>query len=49
MYPNDNIIHECPANCALCKDQYTCTTCITGYFLYPPSDSGAQYAKCFKI
>lgn len=46
QYPGDRLVIQCPPGCDKCLDRYTCTQCETGYSLYPPSDSGAQYALC---
>ena len=48
QYPTDRMITECPAGCTRCKDRFYCTACNNGYFLYPPANSGAQYALCMQ-
>ncbi|KAL4429435.1 hypothetical protein ABPG74_021022 [Tetrahymena malaccensis] len=38
---------KCPEGCATCSSQNTCTSCITGYFLYQKSGQTAvQCVKC---
>jgi hypothetical protein len=49
QYPSDRMIIQCPFGCSRCSDRYTCTACQTGYYLYPPSSSGAQYALCYPL
>ena len=46
--PNDNIMFQCPSSCLTCVNKYLCLTCASGYFLWPPADSGANYASCLQ-
>lgn len=45
-YPGDKVIRECPTGCLSCMDMFRCTSCVTGYNLYPTSATAA-YALCY--
>ena len=48
QYPKDRLLVQCPSGCAKCDDRFKCTQCLTGYTIYPPVDSGAGYATCYR-